>query len=339
MPNLSSPLESVLRGLYYLVFNLTRAVTAFVQQDSFLYWPFLISTLALALAVALWGRRAGDEPATAWGRFRRYFSAGLWWHRSARVDYALYFVNALIFPALAAALVFNQFGFAAWVDRLLSFQPAAAAEAGLGVRLAYTVVFFVAYDFGRFVGHSLLHDVAFLWPFHKVHHSAEVLTPMTAYRVHPVELLIMAWVPTLCTGAVTWGFNRFAGAGISFYSFLGLHAFIWVFSLIDNLRHSPVWLPYGPRLGRWLVSPAHHQLHHSVEPRHWGRNRGSDLAVWDRLYGTLWVPADEPEQARLGLGDGSEPKWHGLWHCYAQPFRESWSCLLDALRSRRRQRA
>ena len=41
--------------------------------------------------------------------------------------------------------------------------------------LAYTVLFFIAYDFGRFVAHSLLHDIPCLWQFHKVHHSAEVL--------------------------------------------------------------------------------------------------------------------------------------------------------------------
>jgi sterol desaturase/sphingolipid hydroxylase (fatty acid hydroxylase superfamily) len=193
----------------------------------------------------------------------------------------------------------------------------------VAIRIAFTIVFFIAFDFGRFLAHSLLHDIAALWPFHKVHHSAEVLTPITSYRIHPVEMLMMAWVPALMTGIVTWAFNRLAGAGVTFYSFLGLHVLIWVFNLIDNLRHSPVWLSYGLTVGHWLVSPAHHQLHHSVESRHWGCNRGSNLAIWDRLYGTLYVPGLKPETFRLGLGDDSEEKWHSLWTIYVQPFKES----------------
>ena len=144
----------------------------------------------------------------------------------------------------------------------------------------------------------------------------------------------MAWVPALMTGIVTWAFNRFAGAGVTFYSFLGLHVLIWVFNLIDNLRHSPVWLSYGLTVGRWLVSPAHHQLHHSVESRHWGCNRGSNLAIWDRLYGTLYVPGLEPETFRLGLGDDSEAKWHSLWTIYVQPFKESLRTIWALARTR-----
>jgi len=317
--------DSALQGVYYLVFNLVKAVTTFLQRDSYLYWPFLVSTLAISLAVAVWS--ATGETGSRWGRFRGYFRAKVWWHPSARADYRLYFLNALLFPALAGLLVFSNGGIVSRLDGALSLAAAAPyapsspwAEAAL--RAAYTVVFFIAYDFARFVGHSLMHDVPFLWPFHKVHHTAEVLTPMTAYRVHPVELLIMAWIPALATGGVTWAFNRFAGAGISAYAFLGLHALIWCFNLIDNLRHSPVWLPYGKTLGRWLVSPAHHQVHHSVEPRHWGCNRGSDLAIWDRLYGTLYVPG-AAEEFRMGLAEGGEASWHRVWYSYLQPFKES----------------
>jgi len=209
--------ESAIQVVYYLVFNLTKAVTTFLQRDSYLYWPFVASTLAIALAVAAWST-TGDAR-SRWGRLRAYFSARLWWHASARADYRLYFLNALLFPALAALLVFSNTGIVSRLDGAFSLAAAAPyapsspwMEAAL--RAVYTVVFFIAYDFARFVGHSLLHDVTFLWPFHKVHHTAEVLTPMTAYRVHPVELLIMAWIPALATGAVTWAFNRFAGAGI-----------------------------------------------------------------------------------------------------------------------------
>ncbi len=40
-------------------------------------------------------------------------------------------------------------------------------------------------------------------------------------------------------------------------------------------------------LGRIFVSPAHHQVHHSANPKHFNKNFGSCLALWDWMFGTL----------------------------------------------------
>ena len=160
---------------------------------------------------------------------------------------------------------------------------------------------------------------------------------MTAFRAHPVDLAVMAWVPALTTGIVIWCFHRYANAGIGMITFLGLHTIIWAFNLVGNLRHWQVWLSYGPTLNRWLISPAHHQLHHSYEPRHLGCNRGFELAVWDRLYGTLYVPPLAPETFRMGLGDGSDGQWPG---CGSSTLGHS-RCCGDAprLKAKRRGKA
>lgn len=316
--DLAGSLASV---VYYIVFHGTRALLAVLQSDSYLYWPFLVSTLVI---VALVSRRrtASSIPSEA-GAWRLFFSPKLWWHRSARADYRLYFANALLFPVLFVPLIFGGQQIVelldAWMGRGAPATGDATAMTSVPARVLFTLLFFVAYDFGRFAAHCLLHDIPALWEFHKVHHSAQVLTLMTAYRAHPLELLIMAWVPALATGGVTWLFNL-AGGGVTLYTFLGLHVVVWVFNLVDNLRHSPVWVSYGPVWGRWLVSPAHHQLHHSIEPRHWGCNRGSNLAIWDRLYGTLYVPGVQPESFRMGLGDGSDERWNSVWRMYLEPF-------------------
>jgi sterol desaturase/sphingolipid hydroxylase (fatty acid hydroxylase superfamily) len=291
---------------YYLAFHATKAVLPFLQRDSYLYWPFLLSYLALCVAV--WGLSVR----LGWGAtLRDYFGSRVWWHRSARADYVLYFANALLMPLLASWLLMKE---PAWNANAGSTSPAHM--------IAFTVLFFVAYDFGRFVSHCLLHDVPWLWEFHKIHHSAEVLTPMTSFRAHPFELLLMAWGSLVMTSALAWGYNLLFPGAVGFFTFLGLHVFFWGFNLIDNLRHSPVWFSYGPRIGKWLISPAQHQLHHSCEPRHFGCNRGFNIALWDRLYGTLYVPGFEPEKFRLGLGDGTEARYHGLARMYFLPFVE-----------------
>ena len=330
--------------VFYVVFNLTKAVLFFMQRDSYLYWPFLLSTLVIVLLMPLLsGRRAAQSGISAGGGdfgdggWKRFFNWRLWWNKSARADYRIYFANAVLFPLLATPLLLSDQQIAVHLNALIGRDTLNAAvnmePAGLLARVLFTLLFFVAFDFGRFVAHSLMHDIPALWEFHKVHHSAQVLTLMTAYRVHPVELLLMAWIPALATSLVTWLFNL-AGGGVTFYTFLGLHVAIWAFSLIDNLRHSPVWISYGTTVGRWMISPAHHQLHHSVETRHWGCNRGSNLALWDRLYGTLYVPGVEPETFRMGLGDGTEDKWHSVWRMYLVPFPACVRRIFEALRGK-----
>ena len=321
MSGLTGDLKAVYDVVYYLAFNFAKAVLAFLQRDSYLYWPFIVSTLAIMVVVAWFAARAQGH---GWRRqFRDYFSARVWWHPSARADYRLYFANALLLPLVFGWLLFADAHVAGLMDALLGLHgvPAAqAATASLGWKVLYTVVFFIAYDFGRFVAHCLLHDVPLLWEFHKVHHSAEVLTPMTAFRAHPLDLLVMAWVPALTTGLATWAFNLASDGPVGFYTFLGLHVALWAVNLIDNLRHSNVWVTYGPVAGCWIVSPAHHQLHHSCEDRHMGCNRGFSLAVWDRIYGTLRMPEARPETFRMGLGDGTDPEWHSVRRMYLRPF-------------------
>jgi sterol desaturase/sphingolipid hydroxylase (fatty acid hydroxylase superfamily) len=305
-------------ALHEVLLNLAKALTPFMQRDSYLWWPYIVSSIVIALCAWRWLGAAGPSPRPWRDFWREYFGPQLWWHRSAQADYWLYAANALIVPAIFAVAIVDERQFAAWLG--VPEAPPGAESSTMLVRVLFTIFFFVAYDFGRFVMHCLLHDVPLLWEFHKIHHSAEVLTPLTTYRAHPVELLLMAWGPIVTTGLVVVAFNAIAPGAISIYFFLGWHVLFFAFNLVDNLRHSPVWLSYGPAVGRWLVSPAHHQLHHSYEPQHLGCNRGFELAIWDRLYGTLYVPEMQPEKFRMGLGDGSETRYHHLGRMYLLPF-------------------
>jgi sterol desaturase/sphingolipid hydroxylase (fatty acid hydroxylase superfamily) len=311
--------ETLHPAVVHVIYYLTEALTAFIQQDSYLYWPYSVSTVLLAF----WLNKQG------------FFSRALWWHPSTRQDYQLYFANFIIGPALLGLLWVNEASVIAALDTVLgnsaslrsadvsagaaSTTTAPNATLLVGIRLLYTLMIFIAYDLGKFLSHYALHRLPALWEIHKVHHSAVVMTPMTAYRLHPFEIVIMSATPVLLTGATTWVFNRALGADISVYTLLGLHVILALLSFIDNLRHSPVWISYGQRLNRWIISPAHHQLHHSREERHWGCNMGFSLAIWDRLAGSLIVPADKPETFRVGLDEASDPKYTGLMSLYVRP--------------------
>ncbi len=310
--------------IYKLVFHASKAVLAPLRHDSDFYWPFLLSTLLIGwFAWRFWSSGRGFRGLAAWKEFRtRFLSRDIWWHPSARVDYRYYVMNAVLVPLALGSLWLPAEGVSSILAQMLGSAPAGVLDPDyLAVaRLVFTLLFFLAYDFGRFVAHCLLHDLPWLWEFHKVHHSAEVLTPLTAARVHPIDLALMVWVPALFTGALTWAFNRWIDPGITYFSFLGMHALLWAFSLVDNLRHWQVWFSYGDRLNHWLISPAHHQLHHSAQVEHWGRNRGFELALWDRLYGTLFVPPEHQLDIRFGLGDDTDGRWRSVGRLYFWPF-------------------
>jgi sterol desaturase/sphingolipid hydroxylase (fatty acid hydroxylase superfamily) len=147
----------------------------------------------------------------------------------------------------------------------------------------------------------LAHRVPLLWELHKVHHSAEVLTPFTVYRTHPIESILMRGGAAVGVGAVA-GLMSFCFRGpISGWQILGVDAIgiLWN-ALGANLRHSHVWLSYGRILEHVLISPAQHQIHHSDQRRHFHKNFGSTLAIWDWIGRSLYVTRGR-EHLRFGL--------------------------------------
>ncbi|MCX7287516.1 MAG: sterol desaturase family protein, partial [Rhodobacterales bacterium] len=83
----------------------------------------------------------------------------------------------------------------------------------------------------------------------------------------------------------------------------GTNAFLAILNLAtNNLKHSHIWMRFPPWLEHILISPAQHQVHHSIDPRHFNRNYGDILAFWDWIFGTLYIPQSD-EQIRFGLGD------------------------------------
>ncbi len=161
---------------------------------------------------------------------------------------------------------------------------------------------FLAYELGYWFNHWLSHKVPFLWEFHKVHHSAEVLTPLTNFRVHPVYAVIFANILAF-SAAVANGFghylfgdttHQFALADTNIILVLFIHAYV-------HLQHSHMWIAFRGLAGRIFISPAHHQVHHSENPKHFNKNFGSCLALWDWMFGTLYVPAKKREKLTFGV--------------------------------------
>jgi sterol desaturase/sphingolipid hydroxylase (fatty acid hydroxylase superfamily) len=169
---------------------------------------------------------------------------------------------ALAYVGAASALVGAYTG----LPRLSALQPPPWVMVPLAV---------LAIDAGNYATHWLMHRVEFLWELHKIHHSSRELDWLAATRFHILEqmlrrllapvLLIVAGFPLAAVAVAAGIFTAWAAFNHS------------------NLRFGWPWLE------RVFVTPRLHRLHH--DPATSERNLGTVLTLWDRLRGTLTLPA------------------------------------------------
>lgn len=265
------------------------------------YLPYLLSAVVMALPVYY----ASEKVRSGKGFFKFLFPKEVWWCQSAKLDYCLLITNRLIKAATFTPIVLTMVPIAMGLSDSFEmlFGPALHLDAPSWLVISvFTLMLFLVDDLTRFLLHLMLHKVPFLWEFHKVHHSAKVLTPFTIYRSHPVESYLYACRMALTQGIVVGCGYYVFGDTLSMYDILGANAFVFLFNIFGaNLRHSHIWFSWGDRLEGWFISPAQHQVHHSDNPAHFDSNLGSALAIWDRLYGSL-IKASEAGKVSIGVG-------------------------------------
>jgi sterol desaturase/sphingolipid hydroxylase (fatty acid hydroxylase superfamily) len=224
---------------------------------------------------------------------------------SNQADIGYLFFNVFVFGIM--------FGWAVLSYQFISNGIIAGATALIGpvapttlspyvTRTVITVMLFLSYELGYWFNHWLSHKVPLLWEFHKVHHTAEVLTPLTNFRVHPIYAWIFANILAAAAAIANGIGNYMFGETAYQYAFNDTNIILVLFiHTYIHLQHSHMWISFRGLLGRVLISPAHHQVHHSDNPKHFNTNFGSCLAVWDWMFGTLYVPAKEREPLSFGV--------------------------------------
>lgn len=281
---------------------------------------FSFGSLGITLAVfvvALTHRRGRDVPMRVVRRV--LFPRRLLGTASGRTD-ALFALAAptLTFFALGWALVSAETIRAA-VQPLLPARNVALLPGWAAATVA-TIALFVAVEFAYWLDHRLKHAVPLLWHFHKVHHQAESLSLLTNFRVHPVDTLIFANIAAAILGTTQALLAALLGTEPTPLSVGGSNFLVLATAAgLTHLQHSHLWITFGSRWGRWFLGPAHHQIHHSREARHYNRNMGSALAIFDRMAGTFHQPAATREVTRFGVEDGARDA-HGWRAALTDPF-------------------
>lgn len=213
--------------------------------------------------------------------------------REIGTNLGLLFVNGvLLVPLVAAPLL-------AWREAIARVPLLPDIWAGVpGVLTVLAAI--VVIDLAAYWRHRFEHSPA-LWRIHATHHADEAMNWLTLHRKHPLgELfsLFVDLVPALLLGLPVWAIVTAA-----------LLRSWWGY-----LIHADVPWTLGP-LGKVMISPAAHRLHHIRDERLMGSNYGNTITLWDRLFGTYIDPAPYVNCA-TGIAEGTR----GLAGELARPF-------------------
>jgi ornithine lipid hydroxylase len=151
------------------------------------------------------------------------------------------------------------------------------------------VVALVIVELPQYWLHRWQHEHDALWRFHAVHHSAPRLYWLNAARFHPIDLGLLyavGYVPLVILGCP--------------------EAVIMLFALFDAvfgmLQHSNIDVRLGPL--NWIFSMAEpHRWHHSRTLQEANTNYGSNLIIWDLLFGTFFLPRERQPPANIGIAN------------------------------------
>jgi len=163
------------------------------------------------------------------------------------------------------------------------------------------VLVFVLFDIWMYFWHMANHRIAFLWRFHRAHHSDTAMDTTTALRFHPGELVLSTLV-------------RLPVVVLLGMSFVNLVLFETILNLSTLFHHSNLAVPekWDRLLRTLLVTPNMHRVHHSVERSETNSNFTSILSFWDRLFRTFRTREDT-HAITIGLPRFREDKYQQLW--------------------------
>ncbi len=154
--------------------------------------------------------------------------------------------------------------------------------------------------------HRLQHENDFLWRFHSVHHSAPRLYWLNAARFHPIDLFtlyVVGYLPLVVLGCPESVIALFA-------------VFDAIFGM---LQHSNIDVRLG-KLNLIFSMAEPHRWHHSLRLEEANTNYGSNLMLWDLVFGTLFLP--KGRSGPDGIGIGAMPNFPRTWAAQlAAPFR------------------
>jgi sterol desaturase/sphingolipid hydroxylase (fatty acid hydroxylase superfamily) len=285
-------------------------------------FPFYITNIfgiyaVLAYLYASWdGRRLIYKPMDIW---RALFPPNIYRCATVRFDMKIWAFNVFVMLPLLTFLgtIYSAAQFTGVLNNIFGvFVPPRGGSYLVVLTVIQVLGVYIFGTLAEYGYHYASHKVPFLWSMHKVHHSAEEMSPFTASRAHPLDFFLTALLPLFPNAILLGAILYFSGGkntclALSVFGILGLTQ-----RITSALDHTHVPLSYGP-INRIWVGPIFHQVHHSIEQRHHDKNFGGQFPFWDLVFGTAYFPT-KAEKLRFGLNDAeyAETNPHNSFYGY-----------------------
>jgi sterol desaturase/sphingolipid hydroxylase (fatty acid hydroxylase superfamily) len=302
-----------------------KAIDLFVHHfftvSVFLILAAWLSAVIGAVIYYVWQHDADNK---SFRNFVRYsLPKEIWLSKSSKQDMIFIVINYFTEPLTVVPFAFVTGGVSLATYRMLGgvFGVYEPGPANLWLTFTMFIVIILVQDFMTWWTHYLEHKVPLLWEIHKVHHSLQVMTPLSNRRHHPWQLVWEGGMTNFASGIVLGATSYVFRVPILDTAFMGMDAY-FVASILSfyQLRHSHIPLNYG-RLEKWFLSPAQHQLHHSFEVRDWDLNFSLLLSIWDRMFGTInYVYTQPTYKYRIGLPPQYAGDYDKVWKFFFIPW-------------------
>ncbi len=136
------------------------------------------------------------------------------------------------------------------------------------------LVFFLIYDPYFYFSHAILHQPWLYKHVHKVHHLSLNPNPFSSYSFHPIEAFVslLYIYPVMFLLPMSW-------------------ELFWTIMVLSDIGNIGGHLGFellpksvvNSRVGHWITTPTHHNLHHQVP----SSNFGLYWNGWDKLFKTM----------------------------------------------------
>lgn len=275
----------------------------FLDPGSIFFIPFLLCAVLFTL---VWLNVAQKKNLRE--SLKLLFASESWLTRDAAIDALCSLFMVLVVMKLVWPM---QDWIVERVTHLELWKPFSGRTPGLNPvagSLIATAIAMLAYDFGSYSMHRFMHRFDWLWRIHSFHHSARKLNFFTTYRQHLLEPVLLALARSTCSGLALMAFFLIFPSHAQVVTIFGLGAGFFVYMLTVNLHHSPIPVHYPPLLRKLFVSPHVHHIHHSLDPRHAGRNYGVIFSLWD-----IWFKTYHDENVGLNQLDFGSRRDSSQW--------------------------
>ncbi len=207
-------------------------------------------------------------------------------------------------------------GFSAWITKLSDIVfPSNINTFQLTILFILSIL---VTDLIGYINHWIHHNIGLFWDLHEFHHSATEMNIMCRNRVLPIESIFLDFLRL--PFSVFLGLIIIKGLATGSTVILSIQIIHTALSLsADIFGHSSLKIIYPKPISYFIMSPACHWLHHSINPEHYNCNFGITYTFWDRIFGTYLDESHIENINGFGVVNTQYNKHHPIYSMYFLP--------------------